>query len=155
MPQYMPPQQPDQNMLARLGELLFPADNMSRGMLGRGGYPPITQQYRANERAGNHTAAGTFQYREPMDPNEPPIPIPGRNPRQAVPEQAYPMPGRKPMQQLPPGQGPTLPGRKPAGVTLAEALNRALQAGEQFHQGMDPQQVAALARHYGYTGEYQ
>lgn len=147
MAQYVPPQQPDQNMLVRLGQLLFPADDMSHGMLGRGGFPG----WGPPQQTAQPEPPAEPPMQPPMHPSSPPIPIPGRNPRQ--PQQAVPMPGRKPM--MPPGQGPTLPGRKPAGVTLAEALNRAMQAGEQIHQNMDPQQVAALARHYGYTGEYR
>jgi hypothetical protein len=159
MPQYLPPQQPDENMLLRLGRMLFPPDDMRRGMLGRGGYPGFAQP---QPMPHGQTAAGTFQYREPPDPNAPPVPIPGRNPRQVLPAplpvstpEPVPMPQRRPMpppQQLQPGV--PMPGRKP-GISLAEALNRAVQSGEQIHQGMDPRHVAAIARAYGYTGEYR
>jgi hypothetical protein len=143
MPEYMPPQpNTKQSMLAQLLQALFGGhaqrDFQSTPSL-------IRTQYQLPE--------------GPEQPGETPEPVPPEPPAAAPPG----LPGHKPappsLQEVlaPPG----LPGRKPAvpeqatTTSVAEALNRAVRNGEAIHQGTSTADMAALARRYGFTGQYR
>lgn len=149
MPEYMPPppKNNQQGLLAQLLLALF-------GGHGQRDYQStpslIRTQYQLPE--------GPEQPGEAPEP-VPPQPVPPEPPAAAPPG----LPGHKPappsLQEVLAPPGP--PGRKPAvpeeatTTSVAEALNRAVRNGEAIHQGTSTADMAALARRYGFTGQYR